>query len=305
MITNLGLEKCILCLENSIDSLEHIIPESLGGRLQLPILCRKCNSELGSRLISKLKKDPSIRLAAKALSNEIQELTDSIEEGQVYIGKDIKDNLVKHTLKDSKFRIIETKKEDNSLVLKPENVKKYIRKKLEKVGAPEREIIDKINSYEKLGNNEIIRLNKNESIGKWEIKTFEPSLEGTLLDEKVMVLIAYEYLALLLDKEIFTDKFNFIRDYILINATSSKLSVNRFGTRKYLPYHKIYPEFFSRYTIINITLFGWLLFKVRIGIPVENVIDLVYLEDLKRKRTLFSESVNNAKNGIYKDLENY
>ena len=59
--------KCIICLERSPGSWEHVIPRSLGGRLQARILCKKCNSELGSQIISSLQSDPSIRFAFENL----------------------------------------------------------------------------------------------------------------------------------------------------------------------------------------------------------------------------------------------
>ena len=42
--------KCIFCLEEKPPSDEHVIPESIGGRLRIKEVCRECNSNL-SRLV--------------------------------------------------------------------------------------------------------------------------------------------------------------------------------------------------------------------------------------------------------------
>ena len=103
--------KCILCLNNPPNTFEHIIPESIGGKLSTPILCSNCNNYVtGSKLIGKVKKGSSIRLAIKNLKNEIPDLEESIEEGQLYIGRDINNNLLTFIRKNSKFKILEKKK---------------------------------------------------------------------------------------------------------------------------------------------------------------------------------------------------
>lgn len=42
--------KCILCLEEKELTIEHVVPESLGGDLELPALCKKCNSDMGDKV---------------------------------------------------------------------------------------------------------------------------------------------------------------------------------------------------------------------------------------------------------------
>ena len=101
-----GFRKCIICLENAPDSWEHIIPQSIGGRLQANILCKKCNSELGNMLMSKVKSDPSIRLAIKALKDIIPELFEQIEKRQLYDATDIKNDKVKKSSPKSSVKLV-------------------------------------------------------------------------------------------------------------------------------------------------------------------------------------------------------
>ena len=48
--------KCYLCNENEANSVEHIIPNAIGGKIKAIILCRKCNSTLGSNCDAMLAK---------------------------------------------------------------------------------------------------------------------------------------------------------------------------------------------------------------------------------------------------------
>lgn len=47
-----NLPNCILCLSRPADSLEHIIPKAIGGKLSAFLLCTKCNNTLGSELVN-------------------------------------------------------------------------------------------------------------------------------------------------------------------------------------------------------------------------------------------------------------
>jgi len=301
MKVEFDFDRCILCTENLADSWEHIIPEIIGGRLQARILCSRCNNDLGSKLISKVKNDPSIRLAIRNLREEIPKLFEDIEKNQIYNAKGKNDNHIRLKYKNSKFETIAHKKEDGSLILDARKGIKNIAQMLRKEGLSEHEIASKIRSFKKLENNRIIRLSKTVRIVKWSIEsTFFPHLQGPLLDEKVIALIAYEFLSLLVGNLIYNDKLDFIRDFIKEGKKSKKLVIEHLTSRHYVPYHKIYPELLEAEIIINIILFGWLVYKVHIkGVKLLSSPDFVYLEDLKSRKTLIAKSVDEAKQGIY------
>jgi len=291
--------KCIYCLKNPADSWEHIIPTSIGGRLQVQVLCSECNNNLGSKLISKVKTDPSIRLAVMNLRSKIPELFESIENHQIYGAKDENKNLIKLKYKNSKLEIIAHKKENGSLVIDTEKGIKNIVRILEKDRLSKDEIAEKIHTFKKLEDNKIIQLTDKLRVVKWSIEQIFPSLKEPLLDKKVITLIAYEFLSLLIGNLIYNNDFNFIRKFIKEEEQSNKLFIECLTSRHYSPYHKIYLELLENEIIINIILFRWLVYKVHlIGFKLTNT-DFVYLEDLTNKKTLIAKSVDEAKQGIY------
>ena len=153
-------DKCVYCFKNPVASWEHIIPDIIGGKLKAKLLCRNCNNELGSKLISKIKTDPSIRLAVKNLKNEIPELFETIEKNQIYNAKDKNDNYIKLRYKNSKLETIAHKKEDGSLILDTQKGVKNIEQMLRREGLSEDKIADRIQSFKKLEDNKIIQLSK-------------------------------------------------------------------------------------------------------------------------------------------------
>ena len=296
-----NFHKCIFCLQNPADSWEHIIPECIGGRLQLKMLCTDCNNKLGSKLVSKVKADPSIRLTVSNLKSEIPELFEAIEHGQEYVTKDKNNNLIKLKYKNSKLEIIAHKKEDGSIIEDTKKAVRSLKKILQKEGLTEVEIADKIQLFQELEDDRVISLSEGLKVVKRSIKSPFPSLKGPLLDEKFVALMAYEFLSLAIGNLITHRKLDFIRKFIKEGEKSQNLNIEHLMTRCYEPHHTIYPEFLETQVIININLFGWMLYEIHLhlGSPKIPSPDLVYLEDLKNKRTRLAKSLDEAKQGIF------
>jgi len=301
MKVDFNFHKCICCLENPTDSWEHIIPECIGGRLQLKMLCTSCNNDLGSKLVSKVKADPSIRLAVSNLKSEIPELFEAIEHDQEYVTKDKNNNLIKLKYKNSKLEIIAHKKEDGSIIEDTKKAVRNLKKQLQKEGFSEDEIADKIQLFQASEDDKVISLTKSMRVVKRSIESPFPYLKGPPLDEKFIALVGYEFLSLAIGNLITHRKLDFIRKFIKEGEKSQHLNIEHLMTRCYEPHHTIYPEFLETEVIININLFGWMLYKIHLnlGSPKIPSPDLVYLEDLKNKRTLFAKSLDEAKQGIF------
>lgn len=48
--------RCIFCLEEKPLTIEHVFPESIGGKLTIPFVCKDCNSKLGTTVDGKFQK---------------------------------------------------------------------------------------------------------------------------------------------------------------------------------------------------------------------------------------------------------
>lgn len=49
-------QQCIFCLEEKPLTIEHVFPESIGGKLTIPYVCKDCNSKLGTAVDGKFQK---------------------------------------------------------------------------------------------------------------------------------------------------------------------------------------------------------------------------------------------------------
>jgi hypothetical protein len=80
--------KCIVCGQEPPGAPEHVIPRMVGGRLKANLLCNNCNHTLGSRFVSELKTDTSIRFAVDSIAEKVPNLAARYSEGSEYIALD-------------------------------------------------------------------------------------------------------------------------------------------------------------------------------------------------------------------------
>lgn len=292
-------QQCILCKKEPATSLEHMIPECIGGKLAVSILCTKCNNYLGSILINGIRQDPSIRLAVRNLRGEIPELFERVENGQEYYGRDRQGRLVKCTYKDSTFRVKARKDTDGSIWLDTCKGISDIRKILKKDGLTEKQIDEEIRSFVAQENDVEMHLSNSTKVIKRPVCDLFPSLQSSFLDDRFAVLLAYEYLSLILGNSIFNGGLDFVRAFIMEGKSSENIIIERLHGHHYGSWHKLYPEFLDEEVVINIRLFEWLCFKVHLKKVSIKGQERVYIEDLKNKKTLFADSLEEAKKNIY------
>ncbi len=85
---------CIFCLTPFNDSfqasLEHIIPESIGGAVEFYCMCHKCNSDIGSLIDSKLTNDWFVRAKSQivGVKNKKGIVPNVFKETKSFTGKD-------------------------------------------------------------------------------------------------------------------------------------------------------------------------------------------------------------------------
>ena len=98
------------------------------------------------------------------------------------------------------------------------------------------------------------------------------------------MLIAYEYLALLIGRKIYEDRFQFIRTAITSQQPSDRIVVTpmRSGDKPE-PVHAIKPEKTATGIKITIFLFRYLVFEVELLGLDDSVPGFVYVQDLESK----------------------
>lgn len=294
-------DKCILCLEQPADSWEHIIPESIGGRLQIKALCSRCNNTPGSGLISNVRMSSDIRLCIQNLKREIPDLYESMKKGLPYLAKGNDNKLVKLIRKNGEFVVLSQQEEDGSIIYDSKKARKHIAKMLKKQGLPGHEIAEKIDSLKKRESGGTVRLSNNLRAANRETGPIELCFVDLrekrvlLLDERVIVLIAYEFLSLLAGKSIYDRCFDCVRAFIKGGDKSESLVIEHLRFLSCGPYHEIYPQLSNTEVVVTIILFGEMVYRVHVKNIKLPSPDFVYAENLRNKKSLLAKSVEDAK----------
>lgn len=289
--------RCILCLESRQLSCEHIIPLSIGGKLTSSILCRNCNSRLGSEIEAYLRSDPTVRLAVNQLKDCIPSLATELEENQPFIicgGSGEEAAYVKNGV----VRVHERKAEDGSLIQPSDKARTTVSNILKKSGVSPLEIHAALNKLDNSEPNNKIEIYPGLETITWTGEKAKLNLADSEITTPLVPLkIAYEFLACHLGEAIYDEapQFEELRSALRTSDSSSTcFRVERLTAKDFKPFHGICHEGNAPYTKVQIRLFGFLAFRVHFVRIAANGPRFVYTHDLRTGMEDVSELTNHA-----------
>lgn len=245
-------------------TLEHLIPESLGGKLTSRFLCKACNSRLGYSLEGHAKKDPIIRQLAAKLRPQIPKLATELEEGQSYVTVG-PGGSSKGKIKNGNFVVHATKLPDGSLIQETQSAAKTIRKLLEREGLTESQMALALQTFAKAPENVKIALSPGIDVVKWSVTGLRASLEGPMLNNLIPVKSAYEFLALHVGTAIYQNTPPLAAIRLSLRSgqlDSSHIEVERLQAPDAKAFHGLVFEGNQPYAKVQVRLFGQLAFRV-------------------------------------------
>lgn len=245
-------------------TLEHVVPEALGGRLVSRFLCKPCNSRLGHDLEGRAKSDPTVRQLAARLRAEIPRLATRLEDGQTYVtvGPGASS---KGRIKNGDFVVHATKLPDGSLIQATPTAAKSIQKMLAQEGLSDTQIASAMRRFEKAPENIKLALSPAIDVVKWSVTGLRPSLDGPMLNPLIPVKSAYEFLALHVGTAIYQDTppLTAIRKSLSEGRLDAQhVEIERLHAPDAKPFHGLVFEGNHPYAKVQVRLFGQLAFRV-------------------------------------------
>ena len=300
MLLPYRFRRCIHCLERRADSMEHLIPQSVGGRLKVHLLCSDCNNTFGSKSVSGLRKDQSIRMAVDNLKPVLpKKLYQEMREGLALVGRTEDGLKVRATQRKGKLLVLHSEDPGRWRIKGIRETKREIKRHLDKMQRPEQEKNQLLARVDSLVEGEPLVLPGGQTFVKQPVSELFPDSTGCRVDERVPALIAYEFLALLLGEIIYDESFDGLRRYIRTGAKSNRHEVRRMAYKEYEPAHMIAIEVQESDFNVNVCFFGWLVFVVKFKNSVWRGPDIVCREDLKLGRCFLAKSRSDARKGIW------
>lgn len=255
---------CILCLLERELTIEHLIPEALGGRLTARFLCKACNSTLGAKVEASARTDPSIRLAVSNLSTKIPELAQKLAENQSFLGES-KAGHVRGYVSGGKFRVHSTQEKDGSLIQPTDKARQTIESILRKSGYNATPLEEALLAFDHAPEDERVQVAPGLEVVKWKLQKVQYDLSRPLMGTVIPLKIAFEFLACHLDTAIYNDlpQLAEIRQALHSGEDAcDAFHVERLNAEEYQPFHGLCFEGNDPYAKVQIRLFGWLGFRV-------------------------------------------
>ena len=257
--------RCILCLQESNLSTEHIIPRSLGGVLTVRFLCKQCNEKLGACDEAAAKEDPSIRVAIERVRKELPAvLVAKLTDGQDYYSRQ-GDEIVHGFLKNGEFKAKPRRDDQGGLHLPTPETHKLIMAHLRKAGRTQESINKALKRFDAVPDDMPIDIDGRLRVTKRPITSVEPSLQGKMLGETIVLKIAYEFAAILIGAKIYQSAPSLEEARTVLagkKSTFEHVGIERLHSNSYRPFHGLgfdgnFPD-----AVIQIRLFDWIAFRV-------------------------------------------
>jgi uncharacterized protein YlaI len=278
MKMNWPQQRCILCLEPGAMTEEHVIPEQIGGKLTAYFLCNDCNSRLGSEVEPAVKRDPSIRLAVEHLADKMPALAAAMRDGLEFIGRGPAGQF-RGTVKGGRFKMTASRGPDGSLDQDLRDSRKNVRHRLEKRGVHPALIEKAMALFDSAPLDAPVALPGGVGIIHREAQlSLSSVLDGPLLDERVLLKIAYEVLALHIGESIYdtVPALNELRAAIRDGQPRPDFhEVEYLTSRKYTPIHGLAIVGLP-HVAVTICFFDWLRYRVHLKRVAVNPPNWIY-----------------------------
>lgn len=288
--------RCVICLIQEPITLEHIIPNGIGGRLCAQILCKNCNDQFGHRVDATLQKAPTIRLAIAALKQKVPKLYSQIETGQMHV---LNLGAQKVTSKMSKLGdLTETSAADGSLIVPERSQTKHISNILKRAGHSNDVIRDALQQAQEAPYGEKVEIVAGIQILKWQSVESSPVLQGTNFPALAALKMSFESLTLGLGSHIYED-FSTLSDVRTALMTLDEQFAMRhiavhFTEGDYQPFHGIHLKGVDDNIEVQIRLFGKIAILCKFTKISATWLDVVYTQSLGSAdfsvRNLFDQS---------------
>lgn len=278
-----GGKQCIICLEPSTFTQEHVIPAALGGRLTCYFLCFECNSKLGYKVEGHVKSDPTIQILARKLAEKVPRFASELLEGQTYVSSG-PGGTTHGRVKGGDFVVRSKKLSDNSLIQPTSVAAKSIQRMLERDNHDPVAVSKALSLLEAAPENTRIALSESIEIVKWSISSIQPALDGPLLHLTAPLKTAYEFLALHLNAAIYEEAPALAAARRALKGEPIDLThllVERLHAPEAKPFHGLLFEQSHPYTTVQIRLLGQLAFRVHFKTLSVGGPRYVYTHDLE------------------------
>ena len=288
-------DRCILCNSAPATSSEHIIPQCIGGRLHARILCKPCNNGVGGRLVAELSKSGTVELAFEQLEAKYPQAYENLRHQRTLVGR-LPDGRVVE-LSERMEEVLPKRQENGSLVFSTNKAECAMARRLTRFGTPAEIVAQYVRRFRELADDEGLQTPDGICYTKRRMPSLRAKIPARAIDDRVVVLIAFEFLAVLIGGRIYDPSLDAARWYLSNGKATNRVEVRSRSTNCYKPHHLILARRLGHAVEVQVTLFGWYASVVTFSQVPCGAVDAGYKEDLEHGISLRAHTFRNAEDG--------
>lgn len=256
-------DRCIACGNRAVLTEEHLIPQSLGGRLTADLLCKPCNDALGHRIEALAKRDPAIVLAIRNFESTHPEQAQRVADGMDLIVHS-EGGTSKARRRGSDLRVKAHQLPDGSLIQPTDEARKSVQRMLQKRGIPPVPLEGALRKFDAAPPDERVEIEPGLEIVKWSVTQVRPDLSGNPVNPLLPLKIAFEFLACHLGAAIYDSAppLEAIRESLRSGVLDDSIEIEFLRAERAQLLHGLLFERNDPYARVQIRLFGNLAYRV-------------------------------------------
>lgn len=165
----------------------------------------------------------------------------------------------------------------------------------------EEEISKRIELYKGYKIDAPLKLSNALTVIKRKFISLFPKSNDIEMDNRIIALIAYNYLCASVGEPILNDYFNEIRGFILNGYESKNILIEQSPYNgPYQAFHKLYRENLEAKLRVNIILFGTIFYSATfLQLEIAPNVNQIIIQDLEDRKIYIAETIEEAKKGFY------
>lgn len=255
--------KCVACGSAEPLCVEHVLPAVIGGILHARIICRSCNSRIGTEIDAQLQRDDSLRGAVLALADRLPAHRHRMLEGMTAVAVSDGGPPVSGRIRRNQFKVGATQLADGSLVQSNADGLRAIHQILSRRGLDAKHVAEAVARAELAEFGQRVTVAPGLEVINWATQCIYPVPSGKVADARPFVKIALEFLSLSLGMSVYSEGVRMVWDSLFDTQALARLAeLTLLQDAEYAGFHGIAIERNQPNVSIQVRLFGRLAYRV-------------------------------------------
>ena len=256
-------DRCVACGETQPLTLEHVIPQAIGGRLTVTFLCEPCNSRFGHQVDHSAKQDPAIATAILRLAQDHPKRAPLLENLRLLAHS--AGGQLPALIKDGTAEVRSQKLPDGSIIQPTVDARRTIERMLTRAGETPAAVADALERFDSAPVDRSESITPDIHSTNWTVNAMSADPSFSPVSPVLLTKIAYEFLALHLGGAVYADSPPLVAARRILTSQvfePDKVRIEHLRAGRAHDLHGVVFEGNLPHARVQVRLFGTLAYRV-------------------------------------------